>query len=150
MNTLQALTAYLLARNLVAPEQLDSWTEQVSLDAVWNPSENGLHLGDMRYRAVFVLERFADHPGRLMALVASWLETHDPDRSLHDLPTPVFVVDPLDNDLFDVELTIEFVEPQYLAEDPAGEFEAFGTTWAFVPFDLWVAERGEVSGHGGA
>ncbi|MNP73533.1 hypothetical protein D3C76_1702580 [compost metagenome] len=54
----------------------------------------------------------------------------------------------LDNDLFDVELTVQFVEPQYLAEDDNGEFEAFGKTWAFVPYDLWVAEEGEVTAHG--
>jgi MoaA/NifB/PqqE/SkfB family radical SAM enzyme len=36
----------------------------------------------------------------------------------------------------------------YLAEDPAGEIEAFGKTWAFVPFDLWIAEHGEVGSDG--
>ena len=54
----------------------------------------------------------------------------------------------LDNDLADVEITVEFVEPQYLAEDPDGEIEAFGQTWAFVPFDLWIAEEGEVGSDG--
>jgi hypothetical protein len=102
----------------------------------------------MRYRAAIVLERFADHPARLMALIGSWLETYDPERDRHELPAAQFAVEPLDNDLFDVEITLEFVEPQYLAEDPAGEIQAFGKTWAFVPFDLWVAERGEVATHG--
>lgn len=150
MTKLQSLTAYLVERRLVEPEQLDSWTEQVTLNLVWKPDVDGMHLGDMRYRAVIVLERFADHPARLMALVGSWLETHDPDRDRHELPAPLFAVEPLDNDLFDVELTLEFVEPQYLAEDPAGEIQAFGKTWAFVPFDLWIAERGEVATDGRA
>ncbi|MGK3118216.1 phage tail protein [Pseudomonas corrugata] len=150
MTKLQSLTAYLISRQLVATEQLDSWTEQVTLNLVWKPDLDGMHLGDMRYRAAIVLERFADHPARLMALVGSWLETHDPDRDRHELPAPLFAVEPLDNDLFDVEITLEFVEPQYLAEDPAGEIQAFGKTWAFVPFDLWVAERGEVATDGRA
>jgi hypothetical protein len=34
-----------------------------------------MHMGDMRYSATIVLERFADNPARLMALVGSWLET---------------------------------------------------------------------------
>nr|WP_288912144.1 phage tail protein [uncultured Pseudomonas sp.] len=148
MIQLQALTAYLMARNLVAPEQFDSWTEQVSLELIWKPDRDGLHMADMRYRAVFSLERFTDHPARLMALVGSWLETHDPDRGRHDLPAPMFSVEPLDQDSFDVDLSLEFIEPQYLAEDPAGEIEAFGKTWAFVPFDLWVAEQGEVGSDG--
>lgn len=150
MTKLQALTAYLLERRLVEPEQLDSWTEQVKLSLVWKPDLDGMHLGDMHYRALIVLERFADHPARLMALVGSWLENHDSDRDRHELPAPEFAVEPVDNDLFDVEVTLEFVEPQYLSEEPDGEIQAFGKTWAFIPFDLWVAERGEVATSGGA
>jgi len=144
VNKLRALTTFLLERRLVAPEQLDSWAEQVTLNLTWKPDLDGLHLGDMRYRAVIVMERFADHPGRLMALLGSWLEIHDPDRD-DDLPAPTFDIEQLDNDLADVELTLEFVEPQYLAEADDGEIEAFGKRWAFVPFDLWIAEHGEVA-----
>lgn len=145
MIQLKALTAYLIDRRLVEPEQFDSWTEQVSLELIWKPDRDGLHMADMRYRAAFSLERFADHPARLMALLGSWLETHDPDRDRHDLPAPLFAIEPLDPDTFDVDLSLEFIEPLYLAEDPTGEIEAFGKTWAFVPFDLWVAENGEVA-----
>lgn len=148
MNKLRALTTFLLERQLVLPEQLDSWAEQVTLDLVWKDDLDGLHMGDMRYRAVVVMERFADHPGRLMALVGSWLENHDEGRADHSLPAPTFDIEQLDNDLADVELSLEFVEPQYLAEQQDGEIEAFGKRWAFVPFDLWVAERGEVTSHG--
>lgn len=150
MNKLKALTAYLVDRQLVQPEQLDSWTEQVDLAQVWNDTEQGLHMGNMRYRAVISMERFQDHPGRLMALVGSWLETHDPDRDRHELPAPTFSIEPIDlgNDLFDVDLELELVDPLYLSEDPAGEFEAFGKTWSFEPFDLWVAESGEVVSDG--
>lgn len=147
MNKLRALTTFLLERRLVAPEQLDSWAEQITLNLTWKPDLDGLHLGDMRYRAVIVMERFADHPGRLMALLGSWLENHDPDRD-DDLPAPTFDIEQLDNDLADVELTLEFIEPQYLAEADDGEIEAFGKRWAFVPFDLWIAEQGEVASHG--
>ncbi|MFU4666582.1 phage tail protein [Pseudomonas aeruginosa] len=142
MDKLRALTAYLIDRQLVPAEQLDSFAEQVSLTLVWKPEREGLRLGAMRYRAVIILERLADHPGRLMALVGSWLENNDQDRD--GLPDPVFDVEQMDPDLADVELSVEFVEPLHLAEDPAGEIEAFGLRWAFVPFDLWVAEHGEV------
>ncbi|QZA96417.1 phage tail protein [Pseudomonas mandelii] len=146
MIKLRALTTYLIERRLVAPEQLDSWTDQVNLELIWKPDLDGLRMGDMRYSATIALERFADHPGRLMALVGSWLEGNDQDRD--DLPAAKFDITMLDNDLADVDITLEFNEPQYLAEDPAGEIEAFGKTWAFVPFDLWVAEHGEVGSHG--
>ena len=146
MIKLIALTKFLKERRLVLPDQLDSWTDQVTLDLFWKPDVHGLHMGDMRYSATIDFERFADHPARLMALVGSWLETNDKNRD--DLPAPKFDVSMLDNDLADVEITLEFIEPQYLAEDPNGEIKAFGKTWAFVPFDLWVAEHGEVAARG--
>ena len=146
MNKLKALTTYLIERNLVMPEQLDSWANQVTLDLIWKPDVKGLHFADMRYSAAIVLERFADEPGRLMALLGSWLESHDRNRD--GLPALTFAIDMLDNDLADVEITVDFVEPQYLAEDPDGEIEAFGQTWSFIPFDLWIAEEGEVGSHG--
>lgn len=147
MEKLRALTTYLIERRLVEPEQLDSFAEQVNLSLIWKPEERGLRLGDMRYRAVIVLERLTDHPARLMALVGSWLDTHDLHRDYPELSPPVIDVDQLDPDCADVEITLEFIEPIHLAEDADGEIEAFGKTWAFVPFDLWVAERGEVT-HG--
>jgi hypothetical protein len=143
---LQALTAYLIERQLVAPEQLDSWTDQVQLELVWKPDTKGMHMGDMNYSATIVLERFADNPARLMALVGSWLENNDEDRD--GLSATVFDITMLDNDLADVDIKLQFSEPQYLTEDPDGEIEAFGQTWAFVPFELWVAEEGEVTGDG--
>ena len=146
MIKLQALTAYLIDRQLVAPEQLDSWTDQVNLELVWKPDTKGMHMGDMNYSATIVLERFADNPARLMALVGSWLENNDEDRD--GLPATVFDITMLDNDLADVDIKLQFSEPQYLTDDPEGEIEAFGQTWAFVPFELWVAEKGEVTGDG--
>ncbi|ARA80067.1 phage tail protein [Pseudomonas ficuserectae] len=146
MIKLKALTAYLLSRQLVAPEQLDSWTDQVQVELIWKPDTQGMHMGDMNYGATITIERFADHPARLFALVGSWLETNDQDRD--GLPNVVFDVAMLDNDLADVDIKLQFTEAQYLAEDPAGEIEAFGSTWSFVPFALWVAETGEVAAHG--
>lgn len=146
MIKLQALTAYLIERQLVAPEQLDSWTDQVQVELIWKPDVQGMHMGDMNYGATIVLERFADNPARLFALVGSWLENNDPDRD--GLPNVVFDVVMLGNDLADVDIKLQFSEPQYLTEDPDGEIEAFGQTWAFVPFELWVAEEGEVTGNG--
>ena len=146
MIKLRALTAYLIERRLVAPEQLDSWTDQVNLELVWKPDTKGMHMGDMNYSATIVLERFADNPARLMALVGSWLESNDEDRD--GLPATVFDITMLDNDLADVDIKLQFSEPQYLTEDPDGEIEAFGESWAFVPFELWVAEKGEVTGDG--
>lgn len=146
MIKLQALTRYLIERQLVMPEQLDSWTDQVQMDLVWKPGEQGLHMGDMQYTATIVIERFADQPVRLLALVSTWLEANDPERE--DLPSVTFEVTMLDNELADVDIKVKFIEPQHLVEDPAGEFTVQGRTWTLAPYDLWVAETGEVSADG--
>lgn len=147
MHKLRALTTFLIERRLVLPEQRDSWPEQVTLPLYWKPSTDGLYMGDMRYHAVIALERLTVNPARLMALVGSWLENHDPHRD--GLAEPTFEIDQLDPDQADVELQLDFVEPQHLAESDTGEIEAFGKRWDLVPFDLWTAEHGEVR-HGPA
>lgn len=146
MIKLQALTRYLIERQLVMPEQLDSWTDQVQMDLIWKPGEEGMHMSDMRYTATIAIERFADQPVRLLALVGSWLEQNDKDRE--DLPSVTFDVVMLDNDLADVDIKVQFIEPQHLVEDPDGEIIAFNRTWTLAPYELWVAEAGEVSAYG--
>lgn len=146
MIKLKALTAYLIESALVAPEQLDSWTDQVQVELIWKPDENGMHMGDMNYAATIVLERFADNPSRIFALVGSWLETHDQDRD--GLPNVVFDVTMLDNDLADVDIKLQFTEAQYLSEDDDGEIKVGDKSYSFKPYELWVAEEGEVTGRG--
>ena len=148
MIKLKALTAYLTERQLVKPEHLDSWSDQVQLELIWKPDTKGMHMGNVNYSATIVLESFGGAAARLMALVGGWLENNDEDRD--GLAAPVFDVVVSDDalGLVDVDIKLQFSEPQYLTEDPDGEIEAFDRTWAFVPFELWVAEKGEVTGDG--
>ena len=148
MIKLKALTTYLIERQLVAPEQLDSWSDQVQLELIWKPDVDGMHMGNVNYSATIVLERFGGSAARLMALVGGWLENNDEDRD--GLAPTLFDVTVVDDqlDLVDVDIKLQFSEPQYLAEDPDGEIEAHGKTWSFIPFELWVAEKGEVAGDG--
>lgn len=146
MIKLQALTRYLIERQLVLPEQLDSWTDQVQMDLIWKPGEKGLHMGDMQYTATIAIERFADQPVRLFALVGSWLEENDQERDA--LPSVTFEVTMLDDDLADVDIKVQFTEPQHLVEDPDGEIKVLGRTWSLAPYELWVAEDGEVTADG--
>lgn len=143
MNKLRALNDYLKGRNLVRPEQFDSWVTDATQELLWKPDENGMYMGDMTYTGHISLDDFSGSPSRLTALLGSWLETHD-DRD--GLPPPAMQIEVTDlaQDLSDVQISIQFVEEQYLSEDPEGEIEAFGKRWSPVPYELWVAEQGEV------
>lgn len=145
MDKLRALTRDLVDRFIVTPEQIDSWAEQVTLTLNWTPTDKGLHMGDMRYRAVIVIARFTDNAARLMALLGSWLEVNDAGREDDQLPAPVIEIEQLTPDAADIELQLDFIEPLHLAEADDGEINAFGKRWAFVPYDLWIAEQGAVS-----
>ena len=147
MNKLRALNDFLKARDLVPAESFDSWAETASMELVWKPDEKGMWMGDMPYTGFFSLEGYQGEPTYLMALLGSWLETYDDDRD--DLPGPTFQVDVTDLalDIADVTISLQFVEPQYLTEDPDGTIEVFGKRWSTIPYELWVAEHGEVVRH---
>ncbi|BAP43924.1 putative uncharacterized protein [Pseudomonas sp. StFLB209] len=147
MNKLRFLTDYLKSFNFVLPEQFDSWVSDATQELVWKPDENGMFMGDMSYTAHFSMDDYSGHPARLMALLGSWLETHDDRDGMDD---PVFAIDVTDlaQNLSDVTISIKFVEAQYLTEDPDGEVPAFGKRWSIKPYDLWVAEQGEVVRNG--
>ncbi|MDF2641872.1 MAG: hypothetical protein K0R45_1144 [Pseudomonas sp.] len=144
MNKLRALTAHLSSFNLVLPEQFDSWVTDATQELVWKPDENGMYMGDMSYTGHLSMDDFSGNPSRLMALLGSWLVTHDDDRD--DLPAPVMAIDVTDlaQDLADVTISIQFAEAQYLSEDPNGDIKMFGKTWSPIPYELWTAEQGEV------
>lgn len=144
MNKLRALTDHLKSFNLVLPEQFDSWVTDASQELIWKPEGNGMYMGDMSYTGHLSMDDFNGHPARLMALLGSWLEAHDDDRD--DLPAPVLSIDVTDlaQDLADVNISVQFIEAQYLAEDPNGEIEAYGKRWSTIPYELWIAEQGEV------
>lgn len=144
MNKLRALTDHLKSFNLVLPEQFDSWVTDASQELIWKPEGNGMYMGDMSYTGHLSMDDFNGHPARLMALLGSWLEANDDDRD--DLPAPVLSIDVTDlaQDLADVTISVQFVEAQFLAEDPDGEIEACGKRWSTIPYELWIAEQGEV------
>ena len=142
MIKLQALTDYLGSHALVPPEQLDSRVDQASLKLVWEPGINGMYMGDINYSATIALQGFAGQTQRLVALIGSWLESHDGDRG--NFPDVEFNFAVVGKNVADINIKLQFTEAQYLTEDPVGEIEVFGKTWSFSPFELWVAEKGEV------
>jgi hypothetical protein len=145
MVKLRALTHYLTERLAMPPEQLSSRVEQVTLRLYWKPTDMGLHMGDLHYDAGITIDRFADTPARLMALLGSWLEVNDPGREQHDLAAPTVALNRIEADLADIDIQLNVVEALHLSESDDGEIEAFGKRWALAPFDLWIAEAGGVT-----
>lgn len=138
MAMLKGITAHLLAANLVAAEQLDSWMEDGELQTASKNLGNGIRVCRQEYDAVIQIERYAGDPALLFALVTTWVMDNDPDRVSLQLPEPTVDVDIIDDRLADVEITIRFSEPVDLIEDDAGPISYLGKRWFVspVPVDL--------------
>lgn len=135
---LERITAHLLAANLVASEQLDSWMENGRLETASKYLGNGVRVCRLEYDAVITIERYSKGPSLIFALVTTWLMEHDEDRHTLGLPEPQVEVDVMDRDLADVEITIRFSESVDLVPDDAGLIRYLGTRYnvATVPVDV--------------
>jgi len=142
MQKLQALTAYLLAQNLVDREAMDASAEEGRLIVATRHTEEGLQLGFWKYQGWLSFERYRQSPTLLMAHVMAWLAENDGDRD--GLEPPHLDADDNAQGAADVDLMIEFMEPILVVPDPDGPFQLLGQRWGLGEFDLWVAESVEV------
>lgn len=135
---LQALTAHLLASNLVLSEQLDSWMENGEIKSTSKKLGNGLRVGRMHYDAIFTAERYYQPPQLLFALVITWLMDHDEERYDQELPDPSIEVEIIDRDLANIEITVRFSEDLDLVAEDTGAIRYQGQTYALaqVPIDI--------------
>lgn len=143
MLKLQRLTQYLLSHDMVRLEQVDSVAQAGTLVPDLKDTESGLRIGFWRYTGVIEMERYKGQPEYLMAVVLTWLHGNDTDRE--DLSQPGFDIDPPNDNGADLDITVEFQEPVYLVEDENGPFEVNGERYGLGDYDLWIAEKGEVT-----
>lgn len=130
MKQLIALTEYLKAKKVVPPEQINAWAEDAETQILFKETVNGMECTRATYTAVFEIERYQGDASWLMALIVCWLQQNDqPQREHNDRPAPSWNIDYLGGDLFDIELSIEFVESVYLKADEKGEIECLGKKW---------------------
>ena len=134
---LTAITARLLAADLAAPEQIDSWMEDGRLETRSKSLGNGgVRVCRMEYDAVIRIERYSKPPALIFALITTWLMEHDDERHRLDLPDPQVEVDVIDDDRADVEITIRFSEEVDLVQDDSGQIPYLGNTYSVSPVPI--------------
>lgn len=142
MNKLQLITAHLLGLKLFSAEQLDSYAENVLILPSGKNEGLGIVLARITYDATISVENFNGDADVLVAHLTLWLMEQ---CAIDNDNLPRLDVEPVDDNLVDVEITIPFDETINLVPDPAGPFTYQGETWqlvAAVPVD--VAEQGDV------
>lgn len=133
----------------IAPENFQAEISQmVVASGGHNETTEGWHLTDLHYRGVFLVERMPQQSAIMLILhCRAWLDDNDDTRDRYRLPDPDAALVPLDaSGLVDLILTVDFVDPVFLAEAENGEIAWNGRRFAPVDFDLWIAERGRVNG----
>ncbi|WP_299594330.1 phage tail protein [uncultured Microbulbifer sp.] len=130
LEKLRAITAHLLAANLVSSEQLDSWMESGELETASKNLGNGVRICRLRYDAVISIERFAQPAELLFALVTAWVQDNDPERFTLGLPEPDIEIDVINKRMADVEIKIPFSENVDLVPDANGAITYLGQQWS--------------------
>ncbi|MEA4863373.1 MAG: phage tail protein [Victivallaceae bacterium] len=114
--------------------------------------ENGTYLCNLAYTGVIYIERlqYARLP-MLLLYIRSWLDEFDDSRGAFKLPSPQFDLIKLDSLYYDVQVSIEFIDPVYIAEadgtDAADDVITWnGKSYAAKEFIYNVADSGDVAG----
>ena len=152
-NRFQELCSHLINKKTLLKfrdEQFGTEVESLSItDGGHNETTEGSHFANLRYQGVIYIERLPESSLALLAILTkAWLDDNDDVRDTYKLDKPSFDVAPLGDRLVDILVTIDFIDPVYLVEDPDGNIEINNKTYADADFEYWIAESGEV--HGGA
>ncbi|WP_067522416.1 phage tail protein [Endozoicomonas ascidiicola] len=133
---LQRLTEFLLEHRQCRKEDIDSWVDRCTLrpESSFEGKYHQLHI-DHNVCSVLV-ERFSGNANLLKAMVTSWLQDNDDVniRNRYELPDPSFDIEMLDKSgkRWDVDITIEFLEPLLVQEDPQGAIHWQGSRWSVI------------------
>lgn len=144
------LTTYLNGTGMIQKNKMDQWVENIAIKLKGRYDGTRVLLHTMEYRAVFSIERFEyqKHSIELFgALLVTWLSENDDRGELAD-PDPNVIVDVLDDDTADVEITLQFEEDVYITESENGVIQFAGKRWSLEEGAHNIAERASVVAYG--
>ena len=144
-NRFAELNKYLLGKAKflkLNPENYDSWIEDGSIDAGgMNELEEGYEILSWRYSGVITIEHINQAKVMFLLLfVRTWLQDNDDLRERYNLGAPKIELIRIDDNYFDVELTIDFVDNIFIAQDEKGPIDWLNKKWNIDGYDLWIAE----------
>ncbi len=131
---LQNLTDYLLELKFCPRENIDSWVDLATV--IPEPLNQGQYAEICRYhhRCTVIIERFTGDDRLIAAWISAWLEDYDPERQSDRMPDPEINVEPLDasGTQFDVDISIEFVEPVMVQQNSNGNIQWRMKRWSLI------------------
>ncbi len=138
---LEALTTFLLSKNMVSANQFDSWMQDGELQKSVKNLGDGLKIFRLNYNAFFSIEEYTGSADTLCVHVVTWLVDNDPCRDDDQLPDPSIDIDVNENGSVDVEIAINFIEDVEIVEDPEGDVAFRGRTWSLQAVEVSVVDE---------
>ena len=118
MEYLQSLSDYLI-KSGANKANIEAWAEDGELICSPSVVEDGY---EIKYMCKFELSDVEISPTRFFMLIANWIQQYNPDRDGQGLDAPMFFVEPLANNRYDLGLKMEFIEQIKFVEAEDGEW----------------------------
>jgi len=127
--------------------KFNSWVEDMTLKGRGSVEGNKVLLHTLEYRAVISMESFAYQEASIelfSARLLTWLADNDDRSELND-KDPDISCTLLDDEVAEIEVTLQFEEDVYICESESGPIEFKGKKWAFVDIEHDFAETFEIT-----
>ncbi len=131
---LHQITSFLIEQDFIPRENIDSW---VDLCAVIPESRNMgqyLEICRLHHQCTIVIERCTGDSRLITAWLSAWLNDNDPDRDADRMPDPDIDIEALDasGTQWDVDISVEFVEPVMVVMNDNGKIPWQGKHWSLI------------------
>ncbi|WP_420588202.1 phage tail protein [Bacterioplanoides sp.] len=131
---LQQVTDFLVGLNFVPEENIDNWVDLCSVIPESRNMGKYLEICRLHHQCTLLIERYTGDSRLITAWVSAWLHDHDPDRDSYQLPDPDIDIEALDasGTQWDIDISIEFVEPVMVVMDDTGNIPWQGQRWSLI------------------
>lgn len=128
-------------------KHMECWMEDIEMMLGAKNQGLGAEIGYISYNASFSFERFPFQkidPAIVIASVMAWLMDTDKHREDFYLNDPTFDIESESDSTVLMTLEVEFIEPLMVVPDENGPITWQGEKWSLAPYEVWVAEHGDV------
>ncbi len=131
---LQEITEYLTGLDFVPRENIDAWVDICHIIPEIMNMGQYMELCHLHHKCTILIERYTGDSRLITAWISAWLQDHDPDRSGARMPDPDIDVEALDasGTQWDVDISIEFVEPVMVIPDNEGNITWNNQQWSLI------------------
>lgn len=147
MKKFKALLAYITQVKLVAPEKLECFISDCTLQFSGKTEGNGsLIAAYAEYEATYMIENYKHNANIILCHFSSWLYNNDQSDTNEQMAQPTFDIEPVDRHTVDVMVTVVFSEKLILQQDDSGPYQFGSKFYSFESPEVHTAETVEVDG----